>query len=204
MRNLLVLVTLLFRAPAFADYCTSFLKDGNYTVKQFSGYGYNQYEACDQAMRECRYEKQRLTYDRRYRNLYCTTGFDGRPVKQTCTYQMVVQRRNGRVRVINEFSAVGVNEFRACNKAQNKCSRDLRHAPYGARCVKKYGNGGGNRDFVTRSCTAKKTTRRGRIEYFYGSASGLRGSGVKRKACNKAMRQCEMSGRGRGFCSIQR
>lgn len=203
MRNLVLLVTMLFSLPTLADYCTSYLKDGQATIRSFQGYGYNGFEACDQAMRECNYEKSRIRYNGQYRNLYCTTAFNQGPVKQSCTFQVVVDGRR-RTRVINEVSARGKNMRRACMKAQNKCFNALSRAPYGARCVKKFGRGNDRPNYVTRTCTAQKIGRRGMTRNFYGTATGPRGTGIKRQACDKALRQCQMSGRGHGRCQVIR
>ena len=201
MRSLFVFVTLLFSLPTFADYCTSYLKDGQATIRSFQGFGYNGFEACNQAMRDCNYEKSRIRNHRSYRNLYCTTAFNQQPAKARCTFEVVVDGRR-RSRVISQHSAQGNNMRRACVKAQNKCFNALSRAPFGARCVKKLGRGGDRPNYVTRTCTAQKIGRRGATRNFYGTATGPRGTGIKRQACNKALRQCQMSGRGNGRCQV--
>ncbi len=208
MKSLVILLGLLVSTSVMADYCTAFLKDGHQTVRSFQGYGYSYGEACNQARRDCQWELNRIRYSGH--NMYCTT--ENRhvptPIKRSCTFQLVENDyRYGRHhRVISEHHAKGNTEYKACQKAERKCQREASY--YGGynqvSCVKKnVYNPGPGRDYVTRSCSARKVGRRnGRVfNTFYATATGYRGTGVKRQACNKALRKCEMSG-GRGVCRV--
>jgi len=201
MKKLIIIAATLFATTAAAEYCSSRLQDvrGN-TLRTFSGYGYSANEACKEALRECRFEKRRLAgQSRRYRDASCMVERRTRPVptpvKRTCEFDL----KKGNGRVIDTFRAKGQSKSQACQKARRKCENDLWNRQANGRnprayCAKSFSNGGGNDyDFVTKSCTVERVNKRGRIvDTHFGSASGRRNTGVKARACQKAMSDCRM------------
>jgi hypothetical protein len=199
MKKFIVIAAALFATSAAAEYCNSKLQDvrGN-TLRTFSGYGYSASEACKEALRECRFEKRRLAgQSRRYRDASCTVERRHvprpTPTKRTCEFDL--KRRNGTT--IDSFRAKGQSKSQACNKARRKCEDELYWRQSNGRnmrayCQKSYSNGGGNSyDYVTKTCTVERVNQRGRIvDTHFGTATGLRGSGVKAQACQEAMSDC--------------
>jgi hypothetical protein len=58
---------------------------------------------------------------------------------------------------------------------------------------------------VTRTCRATLHRRNGRrIDSFSAQATGRRGSGVKGRACQKALRRCERNAIRAQYCQIRR
>lgn len=110
---------------------------------------------------------------------------------------------NGRGRVLDVFTGYGYDRQDACWEARQDCRRAKNSGYYSARrlsCVKVQ-----NRQ-VTKYCSAELTGPRGRrvMQRFTALATGPRGSGVKARACQKALNQCERekmrSGRYRAVC----
>lgn len=66
------------------------------------------------------------------------------------------------------------------------------------------------RQIVSRTCSAKMTGPRGRrtLGLFTGYASGIKGTGVKQRACQDARQQCQSAkrrqGRTQAVCQVQR
>jgi len=185
---LLILVTLFATANVSADTCTALLQDNNsgynYTVQRFSNYSYDRQRACEDSMQECRREmRERRRWDR-FSNLTCKVEGRRGGNNGQCSFDLVT--RNGRT--IDTFSR------RACRAANDACFRDLtRRNRNGrnlqARCVKRRG---GQSRTVTKSCSVDRLTRNGRIvQTHFAEVMGQRGSGVKAKACRKAMNKCQ-------------
>lgn len=130
--------------------------------------------------------------------------------------QCRVDLENGRGRVLGTFSGFGYSRFEACREARQDCRRAKRAGYYRARvlnCVERNRGrvrpGPGYR-IVSRQCTARLKGPRGfrTIQTFLGRASGPRGTGVQRQACDRALRQCRTfkrrTGRVRAYCETDR
>ena len=113
-----------------------------------------------------------------------------------------VELRNGRGRLLETFPAYGNNMNKACKKARRQCNDTIVAGYYRARVqtceiVEQ---------LVTRTCTATLRTRYGSyITSRMGTATGVRGTGVKARACDNAMRSCQTADRFYGsrgsYCS---
>ncbi|MBT3983216.1 MAG: hypothetical protein HOE90_17820 [Bacteriovoracaceae bacterium] len=126
------------------------------------------------------------------------------------------QLRKGNGDVIRRFMSNAPRKFLACSRAYLKCRRELttRHLdgrnPYAyctvGRALRPHRP---RRDWLRRRCTADLRTFRGRrITSVRASVEGIVGTGLKRRACKKAMRKCRRKkarlGRRRAYCMVRR
>ncbi|EQC44239.1 hypothetical protein [Bacteriovorax sp. Seq25_V] len=197
MKGLLTLVVLFLSLSASADYCSATLKDrfGGY-LRSFSEFGYNQQEACREALRSCNYEKVRLEYDRNFYGAFCEVDrfsnpnpYPPRPTPRTCEYELT--RANGNV--VQVFRGRG---YDSCDDARRQCERELRDQQRNGRMPRAYcamsRRGGHDRDLVTKTCRVEQVDRRmGRVVRVHtGSATGRRSEDLKRQACQEAATMC--------------
>lgn len=204
MKKIIALFMVLLATSASAEICNSTLKDRNgWTLRTFSGFGYSKVEACNQARSECMWEKDRLSYDRRYRGAYCTVENDWNTnPRRNCQFEMTTRRG----RVIDSFTATANTQQRACRQAERQCNNALwarqsqGRNPY-ATC-KRVGFGGGDHDRrITESCTIKRIGPRGRtIQHHYETATARTSYEAKQRACEKARRSCGMASNHRQSC----
>lgn len=118
-----------------------------------------------------------------------------------------VELQNGRGMVLDTFYGYGYDRIDACSEARMDCRRAIRAGYYRGRVLNCVETRPMRR--VTRSCDSRLVGPRGRtIEYFVGTATGRRGTGVKREACANALRQCHRyqsrTGRYRATCITDR
>lgn len=202
MKKILVaFVALLTVSNVSADLCTAELKQqdrySSYVIQRFVKFDFNEMKACNEALRDCRQEmRERRQWDRNA-NLTCELeGNRNGNGNRLCSYDL--ETRNGRV--IDTFGR------RSCKAAEDACMRDLIQRNRNgrnlrARCVQSRGNTNpGNQ--VTRTCTVERRGARGNVMTTHlGQATGRRGTGVKAKACQKAMRQCQSYASNRQYCT---
>ena len=195
---IVIAITPIFINSASANTCISQLKYPNGQVfLNFTRYNsYGMRTACNEANYECNSE---LRYRQSYGELfggYCEVqrrGGGGRG-NFRCSFDM----RTRRDRIIQTFSNHGRNQWQACQNAEQNCLSNLNQRqsrgrnPY-ARCVRSNGRGGGdNGQMVTRYCRVDRVDIYNRkIQQYNRQATGRRQTGVKRRACNQAMRACE-------------
>ena len=166
-------------------------------IRHFTGYGQN---SCREALSEC---KQEMQYYRHRSGLRCRQQTTRPPSRQSCEYSIVTRRGN----IVESFRDAGRD---ACWSAQRQCEDNLWRRQRNGRnphatCERTSGNTRPGRDTVTRSCSVKRVAPRfGIMERYSASASGLRGSGVKDRACTKALRKCERDTVRRQYCEIIR
>jgi hypothetical protein len=123
--------------------------------------------------------------------------------------QCSVELENGRGRILEVFRAYGYDRQDACMEAKRDCRQAIRAGYYRARILNCNVVKPRNRRMVSKSCSSSLINPRGRtIQVFFGSARGVRGTGVKAKACQKAQRQCrnfkQRNGRYRASCISER
>jgi hypothetical protein len=123
--------------------------------------------------------------------------------------QCSVELENGRGRIVDTFRGYGYDRQDACWEAKRECRQAIRAGYYRARILNCNVVQPRNRRIVTKSCNSSLVNPRGRtIQVFFGTASGIRGTGVKAEACQKAQRQCrrfkERNGRYRATCISER
>ncbi len=138
-----------------------------------------------------------------------------------CSYEVVAGRFGGRViDVITVGSDISPSQ--ACSKARVACDgilrsryshiRDAHCSParggYDPRPVPPRPIPGPGRDYVTRTCQADLMERGYysdyRVSTFTATTTGLRGTGVKARACDEARRECEYNRRYNQFCVVDR
>ena len=126
-----------------------------------------------------------------------------------------VELRKGNGRLLDTFTSWGYDRQDACWEANQDCRAVVRSGRYRGRnlkCSYVQPRRDRNRDRrVTRTCSASMVARGGMgrvIDTFYADASGRRGNGIKRKACQRALRLCRISlrdsNRRRAICEINR
>ena len=190
-RFVFAFVTLLaLTTSAQADSCTAVLEKHergfDYIVQTFTNYDYwNEQAACQESMQECRREmRERRRYNSRG-NFTCNVQ-GRRGDRGQCSFEL--QTRNGRT--LDSFSR------NACQAAKDACNRErVRRSRNGqnvrATCVK-IGRTTPPRRQVTKSCQVDRLGRRGQyIQTHNAQVTGQRNSGVKQKACRKAMKKCQ-------------
>lgn len=128
-----------------------------------------------------------------------------------CTVEL--SRSNGRL--LETFTGWGYDRQDACYEANQDCRDVVRSGRYRGRNLKcSYVQPRRDQDRdrrVTRSCSASMVTRGGAgrvVDTFFSEASGRRGNGIKRKACQRALRLCRValrnSNRRRAICEVNR
>jgi hypothetical protein len=127
----------------------------------------------------------------------------------SCNANLV--RGNGQIG--RTFSGWGYERREACRDARRQCNRRLSEIRMRRPHARAYCevDRRDHRQRVTRSCTAERRSFRGgrggwdrHVRTFFGQATGRRGTGVRRQACNNAMRQCQRSSSRRDVCRIIR
>lgn len=198
----MALVTLMTVSSVSAEVCTAKLdqidRHRSYTVQRFVKYDYNQSRACNQAMSDCRREmSERRRYDRRGQYT-CTVEGRGGQQDRNCTFEL--QQQNGRV--------IDVYTKLSCRAAEQACFRELLQRNRNGRnlrgrCVQSYSRPTPPPTRkVTKSCTVDRRGGQGRVKASHtAQATGRQGSGVKAKACQKAMRKCQNNVRNRQYCT---
>ena len=123
--------------------------------------------------------------------LVLSTFIPAQAQAEQCVSKLITKKG----RVIDQFYAYSKNTKRdACVEAKSQCRSELRRRQrygnnYQAQCIVP---GLPNRDVVTKTCMVDLVGSRGRlIKVIRGQATGQRRSGVKSRACQKAMRKCQ-------------
>ncbi len=207
MKKFLIAVGLVLSSvSAMAVTCNAEMVARNgRVIDRFSSYDYSYDQACREALRECRYEKQRRSYDVVVQRATCEVerrNPNPVPRKEVCSFNLV-NSNNGRI--VDTFTAQGQNEIQACKKADDKCfdARYTKANPWKFSCEKVRGGGYDPRPrpnpTVTRFCTVDRignTRYGGRVLQSYtASATGVQGSGVLARACQKAASDCSIDSR---------
>ena len=111
-----------------------------------------------------------------------------------------VELKNGRGRLLETFRGFGYDRFDACQDAKQDCRRVKRSGYYRARVLTCEVKRSQVNRMVHKTCSAEMTGPRGHrvFQTFLGQASGVRGSGVKAQACQRALRQCRQAKRRSG------
>ena len=113
-----------------------------------------------------------------------------------CTYDMV--DREGRGRVLQRFLGFGYDMYDACIRAKDLCYQNLiernrRGRDLYARCLRSNSRGD-DRDLVVRSCTvARITSDRRLIQNHSARARANDPREALRRACDRAMDECQRS-----------
>lgn len=137
-----------------------------------------------------------------------------------CSYDVMA---NGRV---IDVITVGsdISPAQACQKANVACVGMLRSRyshVRGAFCLESRRGGGWNPapiprpiprpgpQYVTRTCNARLMERGYyggdyQVQSFFATATGYAGSGVQRRACDEALRECQFSARFNQYCVVNR
>ena len=200
----MALVTLLTVSSVSAEVCTAKLDQqdrySSYTIQRFVKFGFNQQQACNEAMQDCRQEmRERRRYDRNA-NLTCSVegrGNGNGNGNRNCSFDM--QQQNGRV--IDSFSR------QSCRAAEDACMRDLIQRNRNgrnlrARCVQSRVRPTPPRRNVTKSCTVDRRGPQGRVKGTHSAkATGRQGSGVQAQACRQAMNKCQRNVVRRQYCT---
>jgi hypothetical protein len=146
MKSLLTLAALAlsmfaFSSNAEASTCNARLENGRgMTLEYFSGYGYDRYEACEEAKRQCiRAKRNGRYYDRVLRCVVDGQHGGGHGGYNTQTCSVDLQGRYGRY--INSFTGRSRGYDRAnakqqaCREALRTCNRyKIDYGYHGARC----------------------------------------------------------------------
>lgn len=143
----------------------------------------------------------------------------GSAMAYQCSYEVVAGRFGGRVIDVITVGS-NVSPSQACQKARVACEGMLRSRYSNIRdayCSQARGGYDPRpipprptppRDYVTRTCSADLMERGYyndyRVSTFTTTATGIRGTGVKARACDDARRECEYSRRYNQYCVVDR
>lgn len=117
----------------------------------------------------------------------------------SCTVLM----KNQRGHTVDTFNSRAYDRRSACQQAKRQCERSIwngnrRHSSR-LRCQVAQRGGNYGRQ-VTKKCSTSLIGKRGRtIQYFQAKAKGQARTGVKAKACRKALRKCNQFKSSNGY-----
>lgn len=213
MKKLMMLVALgvaFASTSAMAEYCSYELQGQRGMVfDRFTEYGYDRYDACQNAQRECERAQYRRQRDGMRPGMCVRSGSNPgptpRPGRFTCTAEL--HRGNGSI--LRTFVGRGMDRGQACKDARRDCELEASRIRRGRYNQSVYCTTNPNGRpgpipgpvMVSRSCSVELVSPRfGLQQVFSGYATGRIGTGVQERACDNAMSQCQSRAVRRQYC----
>jgi hypothetical protein len=199
MKKLMFLLALgltLGPVSAMAEYCSYELQSNRGIVfDRFTEYGYDRFDACQNAQTECERTQYRRQRNGQQRGMCIRTGRSPRPTPRPGRFTCTAELHRGNGSTVRIFTGRGYDRGVACKDARRQCefeaSRMRNRGRYNFYCTTNP-NGRPGGQIVSRSCSVELVSPRfGIQQVFNGYASGRLGTGVMRRACDNAMGQCQ-------------
>jgi hypothetical protein len=213
MKKLIMMLALgmaFVSTAAMAEYCSYELQGPRGMIfDRFTEYGYDRFDACQNAQQECERAQYRRQRDGLRPGICMRSGSMPGPIPRPGRFSCVSELHRGNGSILRTFVGRGMDMGQACKEARRDCELEAARARRGNRYGSLYcttnPNGrpvpGPGPVVVSRSCSVELVSPRfGLQQVFNGYATGAMGSGVQERACDNAMSQCQSRAVRRQYC----